>query len=310
MSVWAPEIVVIGAACLDIKGHVLGRLQPATSNPGQVRITMGGVARNIAENLSRLGLHTVLLAVVARDPFGYQLVKHTGRAGVDVSHVRFQRDQRTAAYVALSDGEGNLAAGVDDTGILAELTPRYVYDRRRLFRDARMAVVDANIPVATAETVIRLAQKYEVPLCLDTVSFDLARRYRDHLPHFRLLSANAVEAEALSGEVVTSRREASAVARRLVAAGTGVVIINLGNQGVVYASTEHNGYTPAVRGEIMDPTGAADALTAAVIYGLVNNIPLDESVWLGMSAAALTMQSMETVRSDLSLDLLYQWLVG
>jgi pseudouridine kinase len=88
-----------------------------------------------------------------------------------------------------------------------------------------------------------------------------------------------------------------------------VVIISLGNEGVVYASREANGYVSAIRCEVTDPTGAADALTAAVIYGLLQPFPLDEAVWLGVSAAALTRQTAETVRGDLSLDLLYQKLV-
>lgn len=310
MDDWQPEIVVIGAACLDIKGHVPGQFHPATSNPGRVRISVGGVARNIAENLARLGTRTALLAVVARDPFGHQVVKHTSAAGVDVSQVLFARDQRTAAYVALLDGEGNLVSAVDDSSIITLLTPRYVYDRRRFFRGARMVVIDANTPLETAETAIRLARRYGSRLCLDPVSLELAQRYRPLLPQFDLLAAGSVEAEALTGRPVTSRRTAAAAARQLVASGVAVVLISLHNEGVVYATAEDNGYVPAVRGEIVDTTGAADAMTAAVIYGLVNDIPLDESVWLGVSASALTMRSMETVCSDLSLDLLYQQLVG
>ena len=310
MDDWAPEVVVIGAACLDIKGHVAGQFYPATSNPGQVRISVGGVARNIAENLARLGTHTALMAVVARDPFGHQIVKHTSAAGVDVSQVLFARDERTAAYVALLDGEGNLTSAVDDSAIISILTPRYVYDRRRLFRRARMVVIDANTPIETAETAIRQAKKHGCQLCLDPVSVELAPRYRSLLPHFDLLAAGGVEAEALTGRPVTSRRTASDAARQLVGAGVAVVLISLRNEGVVYATAEDNGYIPAVRGEVVDTTGAADALTAAVIYGLVNGIPLDESVWLGVSASALTMRSMDTVCGDLSLDLLYQQLVG
>jgi len=310
MSEWAPEVVVIGAACLDIKGRIPGQVHQGTSNPGNVRITVGGVARNIAENLARLGTRATLLAVVARDPFGHQIVKHTGAAGVDVSQVLFSREQHSSAYLAVVDGEGSLTAAVDDTALISELTARYVYDRRRLFRGARMVVVDANTPVQTTETVIRLARTYNVPLCLDPVSFDLAQRYRDQVTNFQLLTCGGMEAGALFGRPVTCRREAAAVARGLVAAGMSVVLINLGPAGVVYASTENNGYAPAIQCEIVDPTGAADALTATVIYGLVNGISLDEAVWLGVSAATLTLQSEETVRCDLSLDLLYQQLVS
>jgi pseudouridine kinase len=271
---------------------------------------MGGVARNIAENLAHLGLRTTLLAVVARDPFGHQIVKHTGAAGVDVSHVIFGRDNRTGAYVALLDSEGNLAAAVDDTSIIGELTPRYVYDRRRLFRKACMIVVDANTPLATTRTVQRIAQKYEIPVCLDPVSFGLAQHYRDDWQGFSLLASGAVEAEALTGLPVTSPEEATTAARRLVAAGVEVVIIDLGQNGVVYATPEDNGFVPAIQCEIVDPTGASDALTAALIYGMVNKFPLDEAVWLGVSAATLTLKSPETVRCDLNLDLLYEQLVS
>jgi pseudouridine kinase len=310
MEAWQPEVVVIGAACLDIKGHVPGPVHPGTSNSGRVRISVGGVARNIAENLARLGARTTLLAVVARDPFGHQIVKHTGAAGVDVSQVLFSRGERTSAYLAILDGEGNLTAAVDDTENTAELTPRYVYQRRRLFRGARMAVVDANTPVATAETVLRIARHYGVPVCLDPVSYELARRYRDLVGQFYLLTCGRAEAEALVDRPVSSRREAATAARELVGAGTSVVLISMGILGVVYATTENSGYVPALRCPIVDPTGAADALTATVIYGLVNGFPLDEAVWLGVSAATATLQSVETVRSDLSLDLLYQQLVS
>lgn len=312
MEAWEPEAVVVGAACLDIKGQVPAQIHPATSNPGEVRIAFGGVARNIAENLARLGLRTSLFAVVARDPFGHQIVKYTGAAGVDVSNVLFSRERHrhTGAYVALLDGEGNLSAAVDDTEIIAELTPSYVYRRRALFRRLRVAIVDANTPISTVETIIRLAQRYHIPLCLDPVSYDLAGRYRDRLEPFYLLSAGAIEAEALTGAPVSTPEEANSAARRLVATGVEIVVINLGAQGVVYASPEDSGYVPAIQCEIVDPTGATDALTAALIYGLVNEIPLDESVWLGVSAATLTLQSVETVCRHLSLDLLYQQLVG
>ncbi|MGC8874865.1 MAG: carbohydrate kinase family protein [Chloroflexia bacterium] len=310
MEAWQPEVVVVGAACLDIKGYILGPVHQATSNPGRVRISIGGVARNIAENLARLGTRTTLLAVVTRDPFGQQIVKHTGAAGVDVSQVLFTREERTGAYLAIVDGEGTLMVAVDDTAAMAELTPRYVYQRRRLFRGARMAVLDANVPLETARTVLRIAQRYGVPVCLDPVSYELARRYRELIGHFYLLTCGEIEVEALLGQPATSRREATVAARQLVSAGVGVALILLRGGGVVYATTEDSGYVPALRCPVVDPTGAADALTATVIYGLVNGFPLDEAVWLGVSAATVTLQSTETVRSDLSLDLLYQQLVS
>ena len=56
---------------------------------------------------------------------------------------------------------------------------------------------------------------------------------------------------------------------------------------------------------MVDPTGAGDALTAAVIYALMNNIEIDDAARLGVSAASLTLRHPGTVFPDLSLERLY-----
>ena len=91
--------------------------------------------------------------------------------------------------------------------------------------------------------------------------------------------------------------------------GVQIAIITLGEAGLVYATANANGYVPAIEVEITDPTGAGDALTAAVVYALLNDIPVDEAVRLGVSAATLTLDAIDTVRQDLSLESLYAQLV-
>jgi pseudouridine kinase len=109
----------------------------------------------------------------------------------------------------------------------------------------------------------------------------------------------------LSGQSIGGEHAAIAAARTLVNAGVKTVIITLAEAGVVYASAQTSGHIPAVATDVVDTTGASDALTAAVLFGLLNDIPLDESVRLGASAAALTLACPDTVRPDLSLELLY-----
>ncbi len=75
------HILVVGAAGLDTKGYVAGPLQPGTSNPGDIRISRGGVARNVAENLARLGEHAVLLSAVGDDRSGWRVRERTAETG-------------------------------------------------------------------------------------------------------------------------------------------------------------------------------------------------------------------------------------
>jgi pseudouridine kinase len=304
------HLLIIGAASLDTKGRAGQPIQSGTSTPGAIRISVGGVGRNIAENLARLGEHVVLLSAVGDDGSGRRLLQQAGECGIDVSHVLVDAGHRSAAYLAVLDETGNLAMSIDDMGINRELiTPAFVYQRRALFRDARMIVLDANLSPGTLDTISNLARRYSVPVCADPTTATLAPRLQPHLPDLMLVTPNAAEAEALCGVQVNDREGGLDAAQRLVAMGIQIAIVTLGATGLVYATSQESGHVPAIECEIVDYTGAGDALTAAVVFGLLNDLPIGEAVRLGTSAAALTLQSRETVCPNLSLELLYDQMV-
>ena len=303
------EVVVIGAACLDIKGRIIGDIVAGTSNPGEVRISVGGCARNVAENLARLGLPTALLSVVCQDDFGQTIVRQTERAGVNIDHMLISCDQRSAAYMALMSAQRTLLVGVDDTAATVALTPDYIHDHADLLEGARMVVIDANVPIESAEALLAICRAAGVPVALEPVAYAPALRYRELVGAFYLVTPNSVEAQALTGLPVSNPAQGAVAAKQLVNGGVAIAIITLGHDGLVYATADANGYVPAIRVEIIDPTGAGDALAAAVVYALLNDIPVDEAVRLGVSAATLTLESAETVLQDLNLESLYAQLV-
>ena len=302
------DVLVIGAAGLDVKGQVTGPLQMGTSNPGVIRRSPGGVARNIAENLARLGTEVTFVSAVGDGWAGRYILDHTRQAGVNVDHVLVLPDARTGTYLALQDREGELIVGLDDMASIGAITPRYLNDRRRLFRDARIVVVDANLSPAALKTVFRLADQYGRPVCADPTSTPLAARLRPFLGQLHLVTPNLEEAGALLGEVGAGSRPIR-MARELVARGVDLAVITLAERGLCYATAEESGHLPAIAVPIVDRTGVGDALTAAVIFGLLEGLPPSEAVRLGLSAAALTLQCRETVCPDLSLEDLYEQLV-
>jgi len=303
------HVLVIGAANIDIKGQPAQALVPETSNPGDVKLSVGGVARNVAENLARLDVRVTLLSAVGDDAFGQDILERTAGAGVDVSHVLCSRDHHSGAYLALLDPEGRLVTSIDDMAVMGLLTPRYVYDHRALFKGADMVVMDGNVPPRTIASVIRTAKRAGVPVCVDPTSVALAPRFIPHLADIAIMTPNVPEAEVYCGHPIRGRRGAISAARHLVSLGVQTAIITLGPDGLAYATAQQRGWVPAIRCEIVDLTGAGDALTAGVVFGLLNHLPLDEAVRLGVSAATLTLQTRESVRPDLSLELLYEQLV-
>ncbi len=81
------HVLVIGATLLDTKGKPSAGLEPGTSNTAHIRHVRGGTARNVAENLSRLGAEVFFISAVGDDYTGKQLISQTKEAGVNTSYV-------------------------------------------------------------------------------------------------------------------------------------------------------------------------------------------------------------------------------
>jgi pseudouridine kinase len=107
----------------------------------------------------------------------------------------------------------------------------------------------------------------------------------------------------------SDRDTAMEAARMLVNQGVGIALVTLAEYGVVYATSETTGHIPAIRTRISDPTGAGDAMTAAVLFALLNDINLDDAIRLGVSAASLTLRHPGSVYPNLSLEGLYDQLL-
>lgn len=304
-----PCVLVLGAMAADAKGQPAQSLQAGSSTPGIVRLGIGGVGRNIAENLARMGIHTILLSAIGDYSYGHNILEVTSASGVDTTHVLLSDEHHTGAYIAILDQMGAPALAIDDMTVIETLTPAIVYRKRRLFREASMVVLDANVPPQTIQTAFKLAQRYNVPVCVDPTSAILAQRFHPYLADIHLMTPNLHEAQVLVGQPAQAEPDIQQLTMQLVGMGVEIAIITLSEMGLYYATSNENGRVPALNCDVVDLTGAGDALTAAVIFGLLNHFPIGEAVRLGISAAALTIQCHETVCSDLSLDRLYDELV-
>ncbi|MGA9532359.1 MAG: carbohydrate kinase family protein [Anaerolineales bacterium] len=304
-------VLVIGAAGIDIVGRALAALEPGTSNPGRLRISHGGVARNVAVNLAHLATEAVLITAVGDDPLGHQVLDRSNRAGVDVSGAIISPHDQTGSYLAVLDDKGSLQHGLDDMGVISGITPESLRARRPLFERAAIVVLDCNLPAESLQTAIDLAKNAGALVAADPTSGTLAPRLKPHLNDLWLLSPNEREAEELCPLSIPHSDEARAIeaARLLNKIGVDIVMITRAEYGVGYATTEGSGHVPAVQTEVADPTGAGDALLATVIVALINQIPIDEAVRLGVTAASLTLRTHDSVIPDLSLELLYDQLV-
>lgn len=307
----AKYVLVIGATLLDTKGKPVAGLAPGMSNPAEIRSTRGGTARNVAENLARLGADVVLISAVGDDTTGRQLMIQTAEAGVNLDYVEIVPGYNTGSYIALLEPDGLLSVALDDVQVMHTIDSAYLSRHRTLFRDAAMIMFDGSLSEPSMRIVVQLAKEYGVPLCADPSSARLAYKLRPYLPDLHLLVPNeAEEAELCEVDFQGHDPTASlALARRLVDAGVTNVVVTLSDYGLDYATADEMGYIPPTHTRMVDSTGTGDSVTAAILFGMLNDLPTIEAIRLGAAAAALTLQSPETVVPDLSLDMLYDHLI-
>ena len=310
MSAAEHTVLVIGAAGLDVKVFPRDRaVEPAQSNPANIRWGWGGVARNIAENLARLGAEVHFVTAVGDDQSGHALLQSLGTLDIHTDASIVVPGKPTCSYVALHHHDKQFWLAFEDMDVLHALTPGHIHRLRGLIKTADMVCLDANLSARTLETLFRLTRQFDVPVCADPTTSILAPRLHPYLPDIAVITPNKEEAEALVGTPLNTQETVSAGARRLVQLGVELAVITLGAEGLFYATSEESGRLPSPAMDIVDPVGAGDALTAAVAYGLLENVSPEEAVRLGLTAATQTVLCNETVCPTLSLEMLYDHLV-
>jgi pseudouridine kinase len=146
-------VLVLGGANMDISGSTTQALVLSDSNPGRIRCAPGGVARNVAENLARLGNTTRLLTAVGDDLYGRSLLDTTRNAGVDVRGSWVLADQATSTYLSLHGPDGDMAVAVNDMGILEHITPQRLAPHKDWAQQAAALIVDCNVATPAMEWV-------------------------------------------------------------------------------------------------------------------------------------------------------------
>jgi pseudouridine kinase len=295
----AAPVIVIGGANMDLKCRIDGAGIMATSNPGGIAFMPGGVGRNVAETLARLGLPTALIAAIGRDGMGDALITGTRAAGVDTTMILRGRFP-TGSYAATLTRDGELMIGVAAMQATLRLTPAVLKRHAHKLRRARLIVADCNLPLGSLDRLMGFAAKAGVPLAIETVSVPKVKRLRRVLqkrrPVFALFS-NRAEVAAITGKSANNRQGLASSARWLHDRGVRHVAINLGSKGMyVSAAHEKRGtVVPSRRAKIRDVTGAGDGAVAGTLFGLLRGFGLTRAADCGQATAAHTVASERSV---------------
>ncbi|NEN77970.1 PfkB family carbohydrate kinase [Nocardioides zeae] len=302
----SPHVTCIGGAVVDRSYRLGGPVVLGTSNAATGATSFGGVARNVAENLSRLGTRAALVSVVGDDVPGRALLDDLDRLGVDRWAVRPLAGQTTATSAAVRGPDGELVVGANDLRAFDEITPDRVAEPLSRVDPGAWVFADATLPSATQTRLATARRTRGFRLAVDTVATSKAPRLPADLGAIDVLFTNVEEARALLADrgrglpPGAGDTDPDAVVEALLATGVRAVVLTLGPAGQVVGHADVRVRTPVVPASVVDTNGVGDALVGATLADLVRGVPLVDAVRSGAAAAALTTETASSVNPALS----------
>ena len=298
----SPYAVAIGGANIDICGAAERSLRMRDSNPGQVGVSPGGVARNVAENLARLGARCSLVAAVGGDHHGDLLVNQGRAAGIDMRPVLRLEGAATSTYLSILDDGGDMLCAVNDMGIVDEIRPEQLERHAPLLGGASVVIADTNL---REETLSAAASAAGGAFFVDTVSAAKAERILDCLDRVHTLKASRIEVGALCGIESPTRRQLPRIARELHAQGVRRLFVTLGTDGVFYSDGARHGFEAAAAPAdgVINANGAGDAFVAGLSFAWLGGWSLERTLAFSLAAAGVALSHAATINPAMSLDL-------
>lgn len=290
-------VLCIGECLIDLIVEGDGDLLTAD----RLAIREGGAPMNVAVALARLGVPSGFCGVVGADPFGERIRTLLNDQGVDTGPLRVTTDADTSLALAWRDTRG------DGEFRILRMADRLLApeDAERAGIPAATAIVVGSVALAASpscqaiERALAIAAENQIPVVIDVNVRSSLWPDRSALRAAcePLLAAAMVVKMSLDDarELWGSTTHDDAI-ERLRSRPSRLNVITDGERGVVI----HDGRTGTVRRvrvfpvRAVDPTGAGDAFTAALISRLIAKdwgSPDRDDVALAMAAGALaTMQ--------------------
>ncbi|WP_174732847.1 carbohydrate kinase [Mesobacillus harenae] len=294
------QVLCVGGANVDRKIQVHERLLLGTSNPAETSQSCGGVARNIAENLGRLGCSVGLMTVVGEDHEGKWLLEST-KPYADVTPSKVITGMNTGTYTAVLNEEGEMSVALADMGIYDSIEKETLEEKWGHVASSEIVVLDTNPSDEVLSYTIRRCFEEGIPLCITPVSAPKVRKLPQDLSGVTWLIANKEEAAALSNIDIKDEGDFFKAAEEIIKKGADKVVITRGDQGLIYFTKQGQaGVLLAPRVEVLDVTGAGDSLVAGIIFAHLNGLGPEDACKIGMACSLLTLQSKETVNQTLN----------
>lgn len=298
-------VLGIGAANVDVYGKSRIKIRPHYDHPADIGSNVGGVTKNILTNISKLGYSTKLITAIGDDGYGDLILKDCKLNDIDSNNVIVVPNASSGVFMQIQDENNDMHMALCDMSVLEHITPDYINSKKNLLLNSKLVFIDSSLRLDTLEKIIEIC-KNKVPIYIDPISDNYAEKIKDYVGEFTCIKPNRTELEALYGSKLINNSEIYKACEKLISKGLNKIFVSLGKDGLLYMDAEGNKIIKKLKPvtKMVNASGAGDATMAAIIYGTVNGLKIEETIDYALAAGIAAITSSKTINDNMSIKLL------
>lgn len=291
------KVYVIGGANIDISGKAESSLRLKDSNPGTISLSFGGVARNIAENLARLGISVNFISAFSDDLMSMAMLKHLESLKINTKKSLVIKNSSTSTYLALLSNDNDMAVALSDTSILKHLNVKYIKSVITKIRKDDILVIDTNLDSKVLDYIFKNAKG---KIFVDPISTAKTKKIKPYLSKIYALKPNVFEAEELVNKKITTNKDVANAAKILSAKGVIKSFVSMGKMGA-YGFVDGQGiFIRTGKISIKSATGAGDAFMAGLVVSEIRGYNLLQTLKYATGCSIIAISSEKTVSDKIN----------
>lgn len=271
-----------------------GQLRYATDFSARI----AGAETNTLIGLTKLGHKTSWISRVGKDELGAKIVNAVRGEGVDTTHVKWATDAPTGLFLKEETTVEKTSVFYYRKGSAAsKMTPTDIENTDLSYvRYFYLTGITPALSKSCEATVFALIQKAKdagIPIVFDP---NIRKKLLDNNGGIDLIK----KLIGLSDIVLPGKGEGTflfgtmnevEIVSRCKMLGAATVVLKLGEAGAYYETEHESGYVaPFFVPHVVDPIGAGDGFAAGLLSGLLDELPLEESIRRACAIGALVTQ--------------------
>ncbi|MBU3131424.1 carbohydrate kinase family protein [Clostridium gasigenes] len=294
----SPYILVLGVSIVDIIGFSKKNYSSKDSIPGNIKISLGGVCRNISENLARVNVRTEFISILGDDDQGRNIISNSKAIGYNMEHSLILKNEVTPTYMAILNEHGEMESAIVDMESLDKMDKSFIDSKADIISNSEYTILDSDNPEIMEYLLTNFRDKTN--FILDPVSATKAGKIKHLVKYFHTIKPNRIETEVLCGFEINSTDDIRRAGEYFLSLGVKNVFISLDEDGIYFTNGTEEGKIACGKVEVKNVTGAGDSFVGGIGYGYMKNYSLRDTVKYAIAMSVITISHAETINPNMS----------